>query len=185
MNISWVLADSAMADPTVDISELKRLGAFWGSWRTWRAWQTDNVICHDQSKVDELIKRNFQRNCNFYIPNSVYATLNRPDGVRLYEGAFVHDVDRQEEIVALHLSAATSDIVLLFGFDLTKLEPSTDRLLAHKAHHHRNHIRQAIKDFDQVQWAIVDHKGEIDTNLAILPNVVTDSLQAVLALAPD
>jgi hypothetical protein len=185
MNISWVLADSAMADPTVDISELKRLGSFWGSWRTWRAWQTDNVICHDQRKADELIKRNFQNNCNFYIPNSVYTSLNRPDGVQLYEGAFVHDVDRQEEIVAIHLAATTGDIVLLFGFDLTELEPNPDRLLAHKAHHHRNHIRQAIKDFVQIQWVIVDHIGDLDPNIANLPNVVTDSLQAVLALAPD
>ena len=185
MNISWVLADSAMADPTVDISELKRLGSFWGSWRTWRAWQTDNVICHDQHKVDELIKRNFQHNCNFYIPNSVYTSLNRPDGVQLYEGAFVHDVDRQEEIVAIHLAATTSDIVLLFGFDLTELEPNSDRLLSHKAHHHRNHIRQAIKDFAQIQWVIVDHEGELDPNIANLPNVVTDNLETVLALGSD
>jgi hypothetical protein len=185
MNISWVLADSATADPAVDISELKQLGAFWGSWRTWRAWQTDNVICHDQTKADELIKRNFQNNCNFYIPNSVYTSLNRPDNVRLYEGAFVHDVDRQEEIVALHLATTTSDIVLLLGFNLAELEPNSDRLLAHKAHHHRNHIRQAIKDSDQVQWVVVDHTDELDPNIANLPNVVTDSLQAVLALAPD
>jgi hypothetical protein len=185
MNISWVLADSATADPTVDIGELKRLGAFWGSWRTWRAWQTDNVICHDQSKADELTKRNFQSNCNFYIPNSVYASLNRPDNVRLYEGAFVHDVDRQEEIVAMHLAATTNDIVLLFGFDLTKLISNPDRLLSHRAHHHRNHILQAIKDYDQVQWVVVDHAGELDPNLVNLSNVVTDSLQAVLALGTD
>jgi len=185
MNISWVLADSATADPTVDAAELKRLGAFWGSWRTWRAWQTDNVICHDQSKAAELIKRNFQNNCNFYIPNSVYTSLDRPEGVRLYEGAFVHDVERQEEIVARHLAATTSDIVLLYGFNLTELEPDPDRLLAHKANHHRNHIRQAIKDFAQVQWVIVDHFGKLDPNLVNLDNVVTDNLQTVLALGPD
>jgi hypothetical protein len=185
MNISWVLADSAIADPTVNITELKRLGAFWGSWRTWRAWQTDNVTCHDQSKADELIKRNFQNNCNFYIPNSVYTSLDRPNNVRLYEGAFVHDVDHQEEIVALHLAATTSDIVLLYGFDLTKLEPNPDRLLAHKAYHHRNHIRQAIKDFAQVQWVIVDHIGDLDSNLTNLENISTDTMQAVLALGTD
>jgi hypothetical protein len=97
----------------------------------------------------------------------------------------VHDVDRQEERVAIHAAATTSDIVLLFGFDLTELDPTPDRLLAHKAHHHRNHIRQPIKDFAQVQWVIVDHMDDLDPNLANLPNVVTDSLQAVLALTPD
>lgn len=185
MNISWVLADSTPADPAVDINALKQLGAFWGSWRTWRAWQTDNVICHDQPKADELIKRNFQNNCNFYIPNTVYTSLDRPDGVRLYEGAFVHDVDRQEEIVAMHLAATTNDIVLLFGFDLTELVPTSDRLASHKAHHHRNLLRQAVKDYDQVQWVVVDHTGDLDPNLAILDNITSDSLQAVLALSPD
>ena len=185
MNISWVLADSATADPTLDIAELKRLGALWGGWRTWRAWQTDNVICHDQGKAAELIKRNFQLNCNFYMPNAVYTSLDRPDDVRVYEGAFVHDVDRQEEIVAIHLAATTSDIVLLFGFDLSELVPDTDRLLAHRAQHHRNHIHQAIKDFEQVQWVVVDHTGDLDPNLVILDNVVTDNLETVLALGPD
>ena len=185
MNISWVLADSAIADPAVNIAELKRLGALWGSWRTWRAWQTDNVICYDQSKTVELIKRNFQNNCNFYIPNSVYTSIDRPNGVQLYAGEFVHDVDRQEEIVAIHLAATTSDIVLLLGFDLTELEPNPDRLLGHKAHHHRNLIRQAVKDYAHVQWVVVDHPDPLDPNLTNLENISTDTLQAVLALAPD
>jgi hypothetical protein len=185
MNISWVLADSAEADPTVNVVDLKRLGSFWGSWRTWRAWQTDNVICHDQSKAAELIKRNFQTNCNFYITNYVYTSLDLPEGVRLYEGDFVHDVERQEEIVAIHLAATTSDIVLLFGFDLAELVPNVDRLTAHRAQHHRNHIRQAIKDFNQIQWVVVDHTGDLDPNLANLDNVVTDNLQTVLTLTAD
>jgi hypothetical protein len=185
MNISWVVADSAIADPALNIAEIKRLGALWGSWRTWRAWQTDNVICYDQTKTVELIKRNFQNGCNFYIPNAVYTSLDRPAGVRLYEGAVVHDVDRQAEIVAVHLAATTSDIVLLLGFDLTELAPNPDRLLSHKQHHHRNLLRQAVKDYDLVQWVVVDHLGKLDPNLANLDNVSTDTLQAVLALAPD
>ena len=185
MNISWVLADSAEADPTADIAEFKRLGVFWGSWRTWRAWQTDNVICHDQSKAAELTKRNFQNNCNFYIPNAVYTSLDRPEGVRVYEGAFVHDVIRQEEIVAIHLAATTSNIVLLLGFDLAELVPNADRLTTSRAQHHRNHIHQAIKDYNQVQWIVVDPTDDLDPNLTNLNNISTDTLQAVLALAPD
>jgi hypothetical protein len=185
MNISWVLADSAVLDPIQDLADLKRIGAFWGSWRTWRAWQTDNVICHDMSKSADLLKRNFQANCNFYIPNSVYSSLDRPLDVKLYEGAFVHDVDRQEEIVALHLAASTNDIVLLLGFDLTELKADSDRLRSHRAHHHRNLLRQAIKDHDHVQWVIVDHPDKLDPNLVNLPNVVTDTLATVLTLSPD
>ena len=185
MNISWVLADSVILDPTQDIASLKDIGALWGSWCTWRAYQTDNVICHSQAKATELIKREFQKHCNFYIPNSVYSSIGQPSGIRLYEGDFVHDVVRQEEIVAMHLAASTSDIVLLLGFDLTKFSPNPDRLLANQAQHHRNLIRQAVKDYAHVQWVVVDHPDPLDPNLANLDNIVTDTLQAVLALATD
>ena len=183
MNISWVLSDSAIVDPTLDLAELKRLGSFWGSWRTWRAWQTDNVICHDQIKAAELVKRNFQSSCNFYLPQVVYTSLNRPDNVKIYEGSFVHDIERQEEIVAIHLAATNSDIILLFGFDLSELIPSTDRLKTHRAQHHRNLIRQAIRDYNQVQWVVVDHPGDLDQSFTKFDNLVTDNLQTVLALA--
>ena len=121
MNISWVLADGIDLDPPQELEPLKQAGPFWGSWRTWRAYQTDNVICHDQARVDELLKRAFQAACNFYIPNSVYVALNQPLGVQVYQGDFVHEVEHQEEIVAMHLAASRSDIVLLLGFEWSQL----------------------------------------------------------------
>jgi hypothetical protein len=180
--ISWVLADSAVLDPAHDINNFKRLGSFWGSWKTWRSCQIDNVICHDQIKVAELIKRQFQARCNFYISDSVYANLDRPDGVKVYAGEFVHDVIRQEEIVALHLAATTSDIVLLFGWDLTELKPDPDRLGSNQQLHHRNMVRQAFITYNQVTWVIVDHPADIAPNIANLENVVTDTLNTVLEL---
>ena len=185
MNISWVLANAAEIDPTQSINALKRVGPIWGSWRTWRAYQTDNVICHDQAKAAELIKRNFQTQCNFHLPNSVYVALERPTGVRVYAGEFVHDVIRQEEIVAVHLAATTSDIVLLLGWDLSRLQPNPDKLLANQQQHHRNLLIQAIKDYNQIQWVIVDHAGDLDPNIAKLENVVTDTMQTVLTLVAD
>lgn len=178
--ISWVLSDSAVLDPTLDLQDLKQVGSFWGSWKTWRAYQTDNVICHDQTKSAELIKRNFQTMCNFYIPDSVYASLDRPDGVNVYAGEFVYDVIRQEEIVAMHLAATTSDIVIMLGWDLTKLVTDADRLTANRVQHHRSLIRQAFINYYQTQWVIVDHAGEIDPNLINLDNMVVDNLSSVL-----
>jgi hypothetical protein len=185
MNIGWVLADATVLDPTQDLTQLKNIGSFWGSWRTWRACATDNVICHDMKQAETLLKRQFQKQCNFYMPNDIYTALNRPVGVKLYEGKFMHDIDRQEEIVAMHLAASTSDIVLLLGFDLNKLVTDPDRLRANQAQHHRNLIRQVIKDNAQIQWVVVDHLGVIDPNLTNLGNIVTDTMDAVLALAGD
>jgi len=183
MNISWVIADSAELDPTQNIDTLKKLGPIWGSWRTWRAYQTDNVVCHNQAKADELVRRKFQERCNFYIPDSVNMSLGRPAGVRLYAGDFVHDVIRQEEIVAVHLAATTSDIVLLLGWDLTDLKPGSDRLGSTQLQHHRNLLHQAIKDYDQTQWVVVDHAEPLAPNLQILENLVTDTMDTVLTLA--
>jgi len=180
-NISWVLSDSVALDPTQDIEELKKVGKFWGSWRTWRACQTDNVICHDQVKANELIQREFQNLCTLYIPESVSASLYRPEGVRVYAGEFVHDVMRQEEIVAMHLAATTSDIVIMLGWDFTKLNTDADRLQANQAQHHRNLVQQAFKTYNQIQWVIVDHVGPLDPNLANLDNLVTDTLATVLS----
>ena len=180
--ISWVLADSTVLDPAYDIDDLKQLGIFWGSWQTWRSCQTDNVICHDQVKVAELIKRQFQTKFNFYIPDTVYANLDRPEGVRVYAGEFVHDVIRQVELVALHLAATTSDIVLLFGWNLAKLQTDPDKLLNNQQLHHRNMTRQAFMTHNEVTWVIVDHPESIDPNIVILENVVTDTLNTVLEL---
>jgi hypothetical protein len=180
--ISWVLADSVVLDPTQNIEDFKRIGTFWGSWRTWRACNTDNVICHDQVKASELVQRNFQNLCNLYIPNSAYVSLDRPDNVKVYAGEFVHDVIRQEEIVAMHLAATTSDIVLMLGWNLTERTPETDRLQNNQAQHHRSLVKQAFLEYNHVQWVIVDHEGAVDPNLAEMDNVVSDTLSTVLNL---
>lgn len=180
MNINWALANSATIDPTVNISRLKELGSLWGSWRTWRAYQTDNVICHDLARAKELIDRQFQKTCNFYIPNSFFATLDRPSGVKLYEGNFVHDVDDHEDIVCMHLAASTSDIVLLLGYDFAEQPKLEDRLAEHRAHNYRNLTRQAVINHPNIQWVVIDHQQEFRKDLIDLPNLGRDTLKNIL-----
>lgn len=183
MNINWVLADNAAVDPTVDIARMKEAGAFWGSWRTWRAYTTDNVVCHDMKKAGELIRRAFHATCNFYIPNSVYLTLDRPKGVRLYEGDFLgHDVDHQDELVAINLAATVSDVVLLLGFDWSETEPLADKLAEIRARNYRGLVLQAIKTRPDVQWVVVDHPGPLRSELTELTNISSDSLENVFQL---
>ena len=107
--------------------------------------------------------------------------LDRPQGVRLYEGEFVHDLDHHEEIVALHLTAGISEIVLLLGFDFAETELPADRLERHRWLNHRNLIRQAIKDNSDTQWVLVDHAGPIGKDFGELENLTHDTLDNVLA----
>ena len=183
MNIQWVLADNLTLDPTQDINKMKKAGSFWGSWRTWRAYHTDNVICHDMQKAQDLVKRAFHAACNLYIPNSVYSQLGRPPGVRLYEGNFMgHNVDHHDELVAMNLAASICDIVLLIGFDWTDQEPSKDKLQEVKNRNYRGLVLQAIKSTPHVQWILVDHPEPVRKELTDLDNFGSDSFENVLAL---
>jgi len=183
MNIQWVLADDLTLDPTTDVMRMKSGGAFWGSWKTWRAYNTDNVVCHDMQKAQELIKRAFHATCNFYIPNSTFLALDRPPGVRLYEGDFMgHYVDHQDEIVYMNLAASICDIVLLVGFDWTDKPKSEDKIMELRDRNYRGLVTQAVKSTPHVQWILVDHPGELMPELAELPNIGKDSFENVLAI---
>jgi hypothetical protein len=108
--------------------------------------------------------------------------LDRPQGVRLYEGEFVHDLDHHEEIVALHLTAGISDIVLLLGFDLAEADLPVDRLQRHRAVNYRNLVRQAIKDNANTQWVLVDHDRPVGKDFEELGNLTTDTLTNVIGM---
>jgi hypothetical protein len=181
MNINWVLADNLVLDPTVNVDTMKNVGSLWGSWKTWRGCSTDNVVCHNLDKAGDLIKRDFHKGCNFYIANETYTVLGRPAGVKLYEGKFV-DEFQPEEVIAMHLAASVSDIILLVGFDWTKKERVTDKLIQHRANAYFDLIYHAVKDNPQVQWVLVDHVGELDPKLAELPNLTQDTMATAFSL---
>jgi hypothetical protein len=183
MNIQWVLADNLALDPTADLARMRKAGAFWGSWKTWRAYNTDNVICHDFQKAQELVKRDFQSSCNFYIPNKSYEKLDSPRGIKLYEGDFMgHDVECQDEIVAMNLAASIADVVLLIGFDWREKSPIEDKILELRAKNYRGLVLQAIKSAPNTQWILVSHPGEVNEELALQPNLGRDSLSNVFSL---
>ena len=184
-NINWVLANHVDLEPTVDLTRLKSIGSLWGSWRTWRACQTDNVICHDAGRAEELIDKQFATICNFYVSNTVYQELNQPKQVRTYGGDFSHEVHEQDEIVAMHLAATASDIVLLLGFDWTArpLPAEADKRLLR--HNYINLVREAIAGNAQTQWVVIDHAGAIMPELAQLGNLTQDTMANVFGMLGD
>jgi hypothetical protein len=182
MNITWVIADDVLLDPDFDIQQLKNIGSTWGSWRTWRTFGTDNVICHDIAKSRELLQRSLHTRCNLYIPEMHFQPLDRPNGIRLYGGNFLHEVEKQEEIVAMHLTSTQFDIVLLLGFDFSTLAKNTDRLASHRAFNYQNLCLQTIIDNPTVQWVCVDHHNKLDKKFLDLDNLTLDSLEQVLKL---
>ena len=181
MKISWVIASDYRLDPTVDVKDMKSVGPIWGSWQTWRACSTDNVICHQQQKARELLDRAFQAVCNFYVARSLYESLGRPLGIRLYDGDFDREVDDIEDIVAMHLAAADSDIVLLLGFDWILPQDLSDKFQKHKLTNRHGLIRSVIAARERVQWVAIDTK-DMDKSYQNLSNLTRDSLENALQL---
>jgi len=179
MEISWVLSED-YNDPIVKSEQLKDIGSTWGSWKTWRSWSTDNVLCADNAKAQELIKRAFHSVCNFYIPQKSYTFLNRPTGVKVFEGDFPDDFAKQEDVIAIHL-CSHSELVLCMGFDLqevTETEPKSKFL----AKSYEAAIRAVIKNNPNTQFVFIDHPGELDKSLRDLENISCDTFENVLQL---
>lgn len=180
MKINWVLADAAEINPAIDIDSLKNVGPFWGGWRTWRSYQTDNVICHNESEARNLITKNFHNRCNLYLSDEVYPKVGNPTGVKLYRGEFNQLIDHPDEIISMHLAAATSDIILLVGFDLSSKDTDVDRLSKHKWHNYVQYFLQIMKSSPDVQWVLLDQKQDLLKELKKVSNCQFDTLENVL-----
>lgn len=182
MRISWVVADAVASDPTIDIEKLKNIGSIWGGWKTWRSCGTDNVICHGLSDAQQLVSKNFHTRCNLYLPLANYQSVDRPPGIKIYHGDFHFEIDQPDEIVAMHLAAQNSDIVLLLGFDLKEHSANdADKLTKHKWHVYKHYIRQIIADKSDVQWVLIDQSDQLDKIFKELPNLQLDVLSNILS----
>jgi hypothetical protein len=185
MKINWVVADSAVIPPDVDISVLKDIAAIWGSWRTWRGCGTDNVICNEAGQARDLLKRRMNKMCNMYVPAAIYAELDRPQAVKIYQGQFTFEIDHKEELIAMQLAADHSDMVLLLGFDWTQKPISTDRLAAHRSLNYQRFVKDAISSNPSTQWVLIDHPGEVFNDLAQFENLTYSSMEEVVELLTD
>ena len=182
MRVAWVVATGHAVGADTNLNAIKAIGPIWGSHETWRAWSTDNVVCNDRTRARELLDRAFQAVCNFYVPRSEYEFLQRPVGVRLYEGLYREEVDAIDDIVTLHLCASCSDIVLMLGYDLTPIPKLEDRLARHRMINRHGLIRSIISASPETQWVVVDSAGDLDKAYQTLPNLTCDTMANALQL---
>lgn len=179
MRVCWIISED-FASTHITAEQLKDIAPSWGSWKTWRAWNTDNVLCHDVVKAQELVQRAFHSVCNFYTANKNYAQLGRPARVNLYEGDFPGALDRPEEIIAMHLVAEQNDLVLLLGFDLSE-KTHEDKFQSHKRLNYINAFRATLNTYPTTQWVLIDHDLPV-TKKITLSNLSKDSFDSVVQL---
>jgi hypothetical protein len=182
MNINIIYA-AEFDLPDHDLPDsIKNIAPTWGSWKTWHQCRTDNVICHDLGKARELQKRSFHTVCNLYLPQKFHQLLGRPVGINYYQGEFLLDTLDLEDVISMHLVSASSDLVLMFGFDISNPGVVMDRMQKHRMTNRLGLIRQCIAANPDVQWALIDHAQDPDSAFQNLPNLTRDSLQNVLTL---
>lgn len=182
MRINWVFASTWTPDPDLDLEKLYKIGPSWGSWKTWRSCSTHNVVCHDMTRAKILVERQFQTKCNLYVPHQHYGALGRPGQIQLYHGDYQQSTVDIEDIVAVHLAAANSDIVLMTGFDL-RAQPDHDH--ASDRVQWRNQmglLSSAVASAAAVQFVLVDHPTPLGKSFDHLKNLTCDKLQNMLQL---
>lgn len=184
MNVSWVAASKYVSDAAVDVEKIKSIGPVWGSQSTWRSCETDNVVCHDVQSAEALVARQFHQRCNFYTYKNNYQLLGRPQGIYLYDNTvnFDIEVDCIDDVIAMHLAAARSDVVLLLGFDFARSAESDDRYNLHKVNNWHRMVRGCIAQNTETQWVAVDHCADFDEVYTELSNLTCDKMTNVLKL---
>ena len=182
MRISWIASHTHAWPVDVNIDDIKNVGPIWSSWRAWRACHSDNVVCDDLGHARALLARAFQAVCNLHLPRRLYQDLTRPQGVRWYDGAYQEQVQCIDDIIAMHLSAQHSDVILLTGFDFGRSTVSGDAVQDHMTRNQKGLARQVILDNPLVQWVVLDHAPELDPAFADIANFTRDSMQNALKL---
>ena len=108
--------------------------------------------------------------------------MQRPSGVKLYQGDFLQEAVDLEDVICMHLVADQSDIVLMFGFDLSNPGVIDDRLELHRMTNRLGLIRQSMVAAPDVQWILVDHAQVPDSAFGTLANLACDNISNVLQL---
>jgi len=182
LRTNWIFGSHWVPDSKLDLDAVKQIAPSWGSWRSWRACRTDNVICHDPAEAKKLLARAFQAVCNFYLPRSQFQELNRPVGVRLYDGDYREEATDIDDIIAMHLVVKQSDLVLIAGINLASPVIPADPMDQHRLRNRFGLIRSIIANNPKVQWVLVDHVEYPDPAFLNLPNLTRDNMKSVLKL---
>lgn len=176
MNIAWVIAEHGVLPWSTDPHTLSNIAPTWGSWRHIRSLMIDNAVCYNTNLANQLISQGYWNMCNLWVPTQVQKS-NQPASIRAFGGSFDLDIASVDDIVALHLVAVQSQVVLLFGFDLSLIRDRSQR-----QKEYINLIKQTISDNPDIQWVIIDPLEKPDSMFDHLSNLSCDSFENVLNL---
>lgn len=177
MKISVVFANQAWVDPLVNLFDLRKVGTIWAAWNQWHQLFPHRTICHWYQESQRLIDAGFHRRCEMFVPETVFNALKKPRGVKSYGGEFLHEIPDPEELVAMFLAAAESDIVVLVGYNWA-LPDNNDSMATYIAENRLAVIMDAIRGAPDVQWIIAG--DTVPEQLREFENVDSDTLENII-----
>jgi len=175
MNIAWVISNNT-DNSHLEYDFMSSIAPSWGSYKTWQVYKTDNCICTDLSTANEMLSRGLQTVSNFWVPESFFVDLGRPDNVQLIGGNFVNDnYPYKDDLVSLHLSSTNADIILMLGFDLSSLDSMSTQ---DKKNYYLN-ILHLIKNNSDKQFVLVNYNNDLSDMFNDLSNLSADTDDSV------
>ena len=172
MKINWALS-SGISPGLFTVEELKEIAPIYGSYSTWNYYRTDNCVCCNTAKSQELIKRGLHYMCNLFLPEEIFNAVGQPSRVNLFSDDFSALGDFKDELVPVWLASRDADIVLLLGYNF---KPHLSREKYYFA------VLNLIEAHPSTQYVLIDNDGELSPILKDLSNLSQDCIASVREL---
>lgn len=106
----------------------------------------------------------------------------QPTVVRVFQATPYPNIVDVDDIIAMHLAAAHSDIVLMLGFDLCLNTGPIDAKTAKTLQEYHGLLRSLIVNTPETQFVAIDLPQILSPPYQGIANLTCDTLQAVLTL---
>jgi len=183
MNVCWVTTHDFKPTSLLTADTLKEAGPVWGPYSVWSQIWHDNVVTDDFDVARQLLRNNFNRQCNLWMNDNFYIKLNRPEGVDTFNWNVSVEIENTEELICLQMAATRYDIILCVGWDLHSTagyQPNT--LEKHLRQNYLNYVTAVVKEAD-CQFVFIDPRGaDVHLGLTQHDNFSIDTAENALEL---
>lgn len=181
MRFNWVLAHRFL---TCDLQDWQRIQDCAPTWSSTipRKITAQNSVCSNAAECQQLLKSAAYQHTNLYVPHDFWLEHGQPTVVRVFQATPYPNIKDVDDIIALHLAAAHSDIVLMLGFDLCLNTGPVDAKTAKTMRDYHGLLRSLIVNSPEAQFVAIDQPQMLSPSYQGIANLTCDTLQAVLTL---
>jgi hypothetical protein len=181
MRINWALSHVFVTCDDLDWQRIQNCAPTW-SGAGKKAITAQNTICSDPATCLQLLKSAAYTRTNIYVPHDFWQAQGQPAVARVFQGTPYPNIANVDDIIALHLAAAHSDIVLMLGFDFCLKPGAIDAKTAKVMQDYHGLLRSLIVNSPETQFVAIDQPEILSPSYQDIANLTCDTLQAVLTL---